>query len=46
MDSRYVLANGAKGIEGDGFAVEFRDHKIVFVPKSAGDGKHYSSMPG
>lgn len=31
---RYALPHGAKGIEGDGFAVEFRADKIVFVPKA------------
>jgi hypothetical protein len=43
---RYALPHGAKGIEGDGFAVEFRDDKVVFVPKSAADAKHYTLHAG
>ena len=43
---RCALPHGARGIEGDGFAVEFRDDKIVFVPKSTGDGKHYTPHAG
>lgn len=43
---RNALPHGAKGIEGDGFAVEFRDDKIVFVPKSVGSGKHYTLHVG
>jgi hypothetical protein len=39
---RNALPYGAKGIEGDGFAVDFRDDKILLVPKSVGDGKHYT----
>jgi hypothetical protein len=43
---RCALPHGARGIEGDGFAVEFRDDKIVFVPKSTGDRKHYTLHTG
>lgn len=43
---RNALPHGAKGIEGDGFAVEFRDDKIVFVPKSVGSGTHYTLHAG
>jgi hypothetical protein len=32
----YSLPHGAKGIEADELAVEFRGDKIVFVPKEAG----------
>ena len=39
---RYVLPHGAKGIGGDDFAIEFGVDKVVFVPKSAGKGKHYT----
>ena len=38
----YVLPHGAKGIEGDDFAVAFGDDKIVFVTKSGGKGTHYT----
>jgi hypothetical protein len=34
---RHALPHGAKGIEGDGFAVGFGDDRIVFVPKAALD---------
>ena len=43
---RWALPHGAKGIEGDGFAVEFRDDKIVCVTKSVGGGKHYTLHAG
>jgi hypothetical protein len=43
---RYSLPHGAKGIEGEEFAIEFRGDKIVFVPKSAGAGKHYTLHAG
>jgi hypothetical protein len=36
----YILPHGAKGIEGDDFAVAFGGDKVVFVPKSAGNGTH------
>ena len=39
---RYTLPHGAKGIEGEDFAVLFGDDKVVFVPKSAGNGTHYT----
>lgn len=40
------LPHGAKGIEADDFAVEFRGDKIVFIHKSAGAGKHYTFQAG
>lgn len=43
---RTALRHGAKCIDGDGFAVEFRGDKIVFVPKSVGGGKHYTLHAG
>lgn len=42
----YALPLGAKGIEGDGFAVEFRGDKIVFVPKAEGNATHYTLHAG
>ena len=45
MDRR-ALPHGAKGIEGEGFAVEFRDDKLIFVLKSLGGGKHYTLHAG
>jgi hypothetical protein len=42
---RNALPHGAKGIEGEGFAVEFRYDKIVFVPKNDG-GKHFTLHAG
>lgn len=42
----YALPHGAKGIEGDGFAVEFRGDKIVFVPKADGNTTHYTLHAG
>jgi hypothetical protein len=41
MDS-YTLPNGAKGIEGEGFAFQVGRDKVIFVPKSAGRGAHYT----
>jgi hypothetical protein len=41
MDS-YALPHGARGIEGENFAVYFGDDKVVVVPKSTGRGKHYT----
>src|SRR5260370_29826074 len=38
----YALPYGAKGIEGDGFAVEFRGDKIVFVPKAGASAMRYT----
>ncbi|MGA2738551.1 MAG: hypothetical protein ABSG65_14035 [Bryobacteraceae bacterium] len=40
--SSYTLPHGARGIEGEDFAVQFGDDKVVWVPKSAGAGKHYT----
>jgi hypothetical protein len=42
----YALPHGAKGIEGDGFAVEFRGDKIVFVPKADANAMHYTLHAG
>src|SRR5437016_440511 len=42
----YALPHGAKGIEGDGFAVEFRADKIVFVPKADSKATHYTLHTG
>src|SRR5213594_1933042 len=39
---RYVLPHGAKGIEAEDFALQFGDDKVILVPKSAGQGKHYT----
>jgi hypothetical protein len=43
---RYALPHGAKGIEGDGFAVEFRADKIVFVPRADRKATHYTLHTG
>jgi hypothetical protein len=43
---RYTLPHGAKGIEGEDFAVEVGADKLVFVPKSAGKGRHYTLHAG
>jgi hypothetical protein len=40
------LPQGAKGIEGDEFAVEVRADKIVFVPKTGGEALHYTLHAG
>jgi hypothetical protein len=40
------LPDGARGIECDDFAVEFRGDKIVFVVKTANTGKHYTLQAG
>jgi len=42
---RTALPLGAKGIEDDAFAIEFRDDKIVFVPKFVGGRNTTRSMP-
>jgi hypothetical protein len=42
----YALPYDAKGIEGDGFAIEFRADKIVFVPKAEGSTTHYTLHAG
>jgi hypothetical protein len=41
-----ALPDGAKGIEGDDSALEFRGDKVVFVPKRGDDGKHYTLHAG
>jgi hypothetical protein len=38
----YTLPHGARGIEGEDFAIAFGGDKIVFVPKSDGNGTHYT----
>jgi hypothetical protein len=43
---RSGLPHGAKGIESDEFAIEFRGDKIVFVAKSQTAGKHYTVHAG
>jgi hypothetical protein len=43
---RYTLPHGEKGIEGEEFAVEVGADKLVFVPKSAGGGRHYTLHTG
>jgi hypothetical protein len=42
----YSLPHGAKDIEGEDFAIELRGDKIVFVPKAAGAGLHYTLHAG
>jgi hypothetical protein len=42
----YARPHGAKGIEGYGFAVEFRGDKIVFMPKADGSTTHYTLHAG
>jgi hypothetical protein len=41
-----TLPHGAKGIDGENFVVHFGDDKIVFAPKAAGRGKHYTFHAG
>jgi hypothetical protein len=36
---RYSLPHGAKGLESEEFAIEFRDDKVVFVAKRAPEGQ-------
>jgi hypothetical protein len=51
---RYSLPHGARGIESESFAIEFRGDKIVFVSKLDGEGrraaqgkdKHYTFHAG
>ena len=43
---RYSLPHGAKGIEGDAFAIEFRGDKVVFIVKSGDTGEHYTLHAG
>jgi hypothetical protein len=40
------LPHGAKGIDGEDFIIDFGADKIVFVPKSAGAGAHYTLHTG
>jgi hypothetical protein len=43
---RPILPHGARGIEGDNFALQFGADKIVFVPRSAANGEHYTFHAG
>jgi hypothetical protein len=43
---RPILPHGARGIEGDNFALQFGADKIVFVPRSAAHGEHYTFHAG
>jgi hypothetical protein len=43
---RNILPHGAKGIEAEDFAVEAGADKLVFVPKSAVKGSHYTLHAG
>ena len=36
---RYSLPHGAKGIEGEGFALAFGPDKVIFSPKPLTDGQ-------
>jgi hypothetical protein len=42
----YSLPHGAKGIEGDEFAIEFRGDKVVLIVRSGGTGEHYTLQAG
>lgn len=42
----YSLPHGARGMEGDEFAIEFRGDKVVFIARSAGTGEHYTLQAG
>ena len=42
----HSLPHGARGIEGDEFAIEFRGDKVVFIARSAGTGEHYTLQAG
>lgn len=41
-----MLPHGAKGIEGDAFAIEFRGDKVVFIVRSGDKGDHYTLQAG
>jgi hypothetical protein len=43
---RRILPHGARGIEGDNFALQFGADKIVFVPSSTTNGEHYTFHAG
>lgn len=43
---RCTLPHGARGIEGDNFALHFCADKIILVPKAAGSGRHYTIHAG
>src|SRR5437764_121284 len=46
MDGCDILPHGAKGIESEDFAIEFRGDKIVVIQKSAGGGRHFTLHAG
>jgi len=43
---RPTLPHGARGIEADNFAFQFGTDKVVFVPRSAENGEHYTFQAG
>lgn len=43
---RPSLPHRARGIEGDSFALQFLADKILFVPRSGAEGKHYTFHAG
>ncbi len=38
--------NGAKGIEGEDFAIEFSGGKVIFIAKAGSANRHYTLHPG
>jgi len=42
----HTLPHGARGIEGDDFAIQFGNDKIVLPRKSDGEGNHYTFHAG
>jgi len=44
--NRRFLPHGARAIGNEDFALAFCDDKLVFVPKSAGNGNHYTIHGG
>lgn len=43
---RYSLPQRAKIIESHDYVIAFGDNKVVFVPESLGQGKHYTLQAG
>jgi hypothetical protein len=43
---RPTLPHGARGIKADNFAFQFGTDKVVFVPRSAENGEHYTFQAG
>jgi len=43
---RPTLPHGARGIEADNLALQFGADKVVFVPRSAENGEHYTLQAG